>query len=133
MFADSFTPDLDRDILAQVRPAMVVYDCNGEEVGRVGNIYIGEAQPTQNDHRQGKPIGLNMPPTSSATGMVGFITAAEDELPYEMIESWWQSGFMRVVQAKAQGYNYYVAPNQIEYLDDKCVYLRVPADWLIKG
>lgn len=133
MFADYFTPDLDRDILAQVRPVMLVYDGNGAEVGCVSNIYVGEARPAWSDSRQGNTLALNMPPTTSATGMVGFITAVEADLPYEMVEAWWQSGFMRVTQMKPSGQQYYVAPNQIEYVDDHCVYLRVPVAWLIKG
>jgi hypothetical protein len=126
-------PNFDQDILAHIRPRMVVWDCMGEEVGMVVGVYMGE---TNKDQRAAYPAEVTassrtLPASTSFTKMVMPVLAA-DNLPYEVIKEWRQSGFLQVACTGSATQHCYITPNQISHVLEQRVYLHLAAPQLIK-
>jgi len=122
----------DRGILSRVKEDMEVYDVNGEHVGEVEWVYLGEASQGAIDAGTG-------PRTVSETGstadtFVDVVARAfdDDDLPDTVRSRLLMNGFIRIDADGLFAADRFVMPDQIASVSGDRVMLNVRRDELIR-
>src|SRR5436190_22708066 len=113
MTQQTFDQDLGRNVLLHIREGMDVYDVNDKKVGKVENLYMGEASEETLERGEG-PATARDP---NKTGDTLFEDLAEvfapDNLPEVLRARLLREGFIRVDGAGLFAADRYVTPDQI--------------------
>ncbi len=122
----------DRNPLTLVREDMDVYDVNGDHIGEVEFVYLGETNPTASERGQGSATVTD--PRMRGETIVDVVARAfaDDEVPDVLQRRLLHEGYIRVEGDGLFASDRYVLPTQIASVSGEGVRLNVPRSELIK-
>ncbi|WP_422771072.1 hypothetical protein ACN28C_31250 [Plantactinospora sp. WMMC1484] len=107
--------------IGKVRAGMRVVDAEGEMVGTVTQVTVGD-----------RPAGGGIRPDREADGWAaGVLGRDAPDLEHRQAERLMAGGYLRVIGTGVHGVDRYVAADQISEVDDPTVFLRVGRDQLM--
>lgn len=120
-------------ILNDIHEGMTVYDRQNQRLGTVETIYFGATSKEQRAHGTGPATvtTADLPYSDPVTNIVGSIFNPDD-VPQELAEQLYRTGFVRIDSAGLFASDRYIMPSQIERVADDSVFLRVGQDELVK-
>jgi hypothetical protein len=124
-----------KDILAQIREGMDVYDNEHNHIGRVDFVHFGAASEAQSDMGVGPATSAPADdPDMGGRSFVDFIAEAfhPDEVPQELEEKLRHSGYIRLDASGLFAADRFITPDQIVGVSDDEVLLNSSRDQLIK-
>ncbi len=120
-------------ILNQVHEEMRVYDSNGDEIGKVRKVFLGEVSDEM--HERGKGPATAPDPEMRDDSLIDNLAkafSADDPLPEALRGRLLRQGFIRIDTAGLFASDRYATPDQIESVSDDTVRLNLTKDELIE-
>jgi hypothetical protein len=122
-----------QSIFNAIREGMTVYDRDNHRLGDVERIHFGAASEEQLEHGTG-PATTG---TRYRTGENWLTESLADifdpsEVPQELAEKLWRTGFIRLDSAGLFASDRYIMPDQIAAVQNDGVYLNVAREDLIQ-
>lgn len=123
----------EHSILNEIHEGMTVYDANRDNIGEVEFVHFGAASATQRAHGTG-PATITSADTGYDRPFAGMIASIFNpgEIPDELAERLYRTGFVRIDSAGLFAADRYVTPDQISRVDQDGVYLNVDRDGLLR-
>lgn len=109
------------DAMPQVQTGMTVVDVNGDKVGKVESVRMGDAQAVTGEG-QGDPGGVNLVDVFAA-GITG-----GSEIPRQRQEQLLRMGFLKIDNSGILTGDSYVDADQVDHVAGDTVHLRVAKD-----
>jgi hypothetical protein len=120
-------------VLTQIYEGMSVYDCEGDKVGTVKNVYFGTVSEEQDE--RGLGAATASPPGQQETSLLEDFAktlAAPEPVPEPLRQRLLRHGFIRINTSGILAADRYAMPDQIESVSDNRVTLRVGYEELMK-
>ncbi len=119
-------------VLNDIYEGMPVYDQDQQKIGEVEAIHFGASSNEQRAYGVGSSSVSEgeIPETNPITDVLASVFDPS-EMPEELGNKLWQSGFVRIAGTGLFASDLYITPNQIDKVTDESVYLTVDRDELI--
>lgn len=128
-----FDENMSSAILSQVQEGMRVCDREGDEIGTVRQVFLGNVSD-KTDERGGGPATASNPDwrEESLIDNLAEGLSADEPLPETLRERLMRQGYIRIDTSGLFASDRFALPDQIESVSDDCVRLRLKKDELIE-
>ncbi|HZQ10745.1 MAG TPA: hypothetical protein VFD70_29475 [Anaerolineae bacterium] len=131
MESPTVNPAKDYNPLEQAKEGMKVYDRDGNEIGTVDRVYLGEVSPKQDEMGKGPATVEPRQPTNEVTDVLRR-AFSNDDLPEVLRNRLLRNGFLHMDAKGILAPDRYVLPDQIASVSGDRITLRASRQELIK-
>lgn len=128
-----FDENMSSAILSQVQEGMRVCDREGDEIGTVRQVFLGNVSD-KTDERGGGPATASNPDWREGTLIDNLAEglSADETLPETLRERLLRQGYIRIGTSGLFASDRFALPDQIESVSHDCVRLHLKKDELIE-